>query len=80
MPMLMPRCQCRDFQMAVIQIADKGNNDVILDNCFYISAIEEIFNENSKLPKLDISAGKETNHIINLNRLIPSGNKKITRT
>ena len=66
--------------MAVIQIVDKGNNDVILDNCFYISAIEEIFNHNSKLPKLDISAGSETNLVINFNRLIPSGNNKVTRT
>ena len=45
--------------MAVIQKADKGNTDVIWDNCSYISAIEKIFNENSKLSKLDISAGKE---------------------
>ena len=45
--------------MAVIQKADKGNADVIWDNCSYIRVIEEIFKENSKLSKIDISAGKE---------------------
>ena len=51
------------------QKADKGNTVVILDQCSYISAIEEIFNDNAKL---DIPAGKdmEINHIINLQKII----------
>ena len=40
-----------------IQEADKGNTVVILDNSSYISAIEEILNDNSMFPKLDIPAG-----------------------
>ena len=40
-----------------IQKADKGNTVVILDNSSYISAIEEILNDNSMFPKLDIPAG-----------------------
>ena len=50
----------------VIQKADKGNSVVILDKCSYISAIEEILNDNSKFSKLDIPAGKEINHIVKL--------------
>ena len=42
----------------VIQKADKGNTVAILDKCSYISAIEEILNDNSKFSKLDILAGK----------------------
>ena len=56
----------------VIQKADKGNTVVILDKCSYISAIEEIFNDNSKFFKLDIPAGKYINHIINLEKRITS--------
>ena len=41
----------------VIQKADKGNTVVILDKCSYISAIEEILNDNSKFSKLDIPTG-----------------------
>ena len=52
----------------VIQKADKGNTVVILDKCSYISAIEEILNDNSKFSKLDIPAGKEINHIVNLDK------------
>ena len=52
----------------VIQKADKGNTVVILDKCSYISAIEEILNENSKFSKLNIPAGKEINHIVNLEK------------
>ena len=40
--------------------------------CFYISAIEEILNDNSKFSKLDILAGKEINHIVNLEKRITS--------
>ena len=57
----------------VIQKADKGNTVVILDKCSYISAIEEILNDNSKFSKLDIPAGKEINHIVDLEKRITSG-------
>ena len=50
----------------VIQKADKGNTVVVLDKCSYISAIEEILNDNSKFSKLNILASKEINHIANL--------------
>ena len=56
----------------VIQKVDKGNTIVILDKCSYISAIEEILNDNSKFSKLDIPAGKEINHIVNLEKRITS--------
>ena len=56
----------------VIQKADKGNTVVILDKCSYISATEEILNDNSKFSKLDIPAGKEINHIVNLEKRITS--------
>ena len=46
------------YKGIVIQKADKGNTVVILDKCSYISAIEEILNDNSKFSKLDILAGK----------------------
>ena len=38
----------------VIQKADKSSTIVIVDKCSYISAIEEILNDNSKFLKLDI--------------------------
>ena len=41
---------------------------MILDKCSYITAIEEILNDNSKFFKLDIPAGKEINHITNLEK------------
>ena len=50
------------------QKADKGNTVVILGKCSYISAIEEILNDNSKFSKLDIPVGKEINHIVNLEK------------
>ena len=56
----------------VIQKADKGNTVVILDKCSYISAIEEILNDNSKFSKLDIPNGKEINHIVNFDKGITS--------
>ena len=56
----------------VIQKVDKGNTVVILDKCSYISAIEEILNDNSKFSKLDIPAGKEINHIVNLEKRFTS--------
>ena len=56
----------------VIQKADKGSTVVILDKCSYISAIEEILNDNSKFSKLDIPVGKEINHIVNLEKRITS--------
>ena len=43
-----------------------------LEKCSYISAIEEIFNVNSKFSKLDIPAVKEINHIVNLEKRITS--------
>ena len=45
---------------------------MILDKCSYISMIEEILNENSKFTKLDTPAGKEMNHIVNLEKKITS--------
>ena len=56
----------------VIQKADKGNTVVILDKCSYISAIEEILNDNSRFSKLGIPNGKEINHIVNLEKKITS--------
>ena len=56
----------------VIQKADKDNNVLFLDKCSYISAIDEILNDNSKLSKLDIPACKEINHIVNLEKRIIS--------
>ena len=56
----------------VIQKADKVNTVVILDKCCYISAIEEILNDNSKFSKFDIRAGKEINHIVHLEKRITS--------
>ena len=38
----------------------------------FISAIEEIVNDNSTFSKLDIPAGKEINHIANLEEGITS--------
>ena len=48
---------------------------MILDKCSYISAIEEILNDNSKFSKLDIPVGKEINHIVNLEKRITSALK-----
>ena len=45
---------------------------MILDNCSYVSAIEEILNDNSMFSKLDIPAGKEINHMDNLEERITS--------
>ena len=56
----------------VIQKSDKGNTVVILYKCSYISAIEEILNDNSQSSKLDIPASKEINYIINLEKRITS--------
>ena len=56
----------------VIQKADKGNTVAILDKCSYINVIEKICNGNSKFSKLDIPAGKEINHIVNLEKRITS--------
>ena len=53
------------------QKADKGNTIVILDKCSYISAIEEILNDNSKFSKLDIPAGKEISYKVNLEKRLP---------
>ena len=54
----------------VIQKTDKGNTVVILAKCSYVSAIEEILNDNSKFSKLDIPAGKEIYDIVNLQKRI----------
>ena len=45
---------------------------MILDKCSYISAIEEILNDNSRFSKLGIPCGKEINHIVNLEKRITS--------
>ena len=60
------------YKNIVIQKADKGNTVVILGKCSYVSAIEEILNDNSRFSKLDIPAGKEINHIVNLEKRITS--------
>ena len=52
---------------------------MILDKCSYISAIEEIFNDNSRFSKLNIPAGKEINHKINLGKRITSEIKLLKR-
>ena len=52
------------------QKIDKDNTDVVLDN--YSCATEEILHDNSKFSKLDIPAGKEINHIFNLEKRITS--------
>ena len=52
------------------QKIDKDNTDVVLDN--YSCATEEILHDNSKFSKLDIPAGKEINHIVNLEKRITS--------
>lgn len=56
----------------VTQEADKGNTDVILDKRSYTNAIEDIVNDNAKFFKLDITAGKDITHIINLKKTITS--------
>ena len=56
----------------LIQKADKDNIVVTLGKCSYISAIEEILNDNSKFSKLDIPVGKEVNHIVNLEKRVSS--------
>ena len=52
----------------MIQKADKGNTIVILDIIFCISAIEEILNDHTKFPNLNIPAGKEVSYITNLEK------------
>ena len=72
--------QCTVFyetytRRSVNREADKGNTVVILEKCSYISEIEDILNDNSKFSKLDTPAGKEFNHIVNLEKRITSGLK-----
>ena len=45
---------------------------MILDKCSYRIAIEEVLNDKSKFSKLDIPAGEEINHIVNLEKRITS--------
>ena len=45
---------------------------MILDKCSYVSATEEILNDNSNFSKFDIPAGKEINHIVNLEKRVTS--------
>ena len=45
---------------------------MILEKSSYTSAVEEILNYNSKFSKLDIPAGKQINHIVNLEKRITS--------
>ena len=61
-----------EIKNIIIQKGDKGNTLVILDKCSYN---EEILNDNSKFSKLDIPAGKEINHIVNLEKRITSALK-----
>ena len=55
-----------------INKAHKGNTVEILDKCSYVSAIKGILNDNSKFSGLDFFAGKEVNHIVNLEKRITS--------
>ena len=48
----------------VIQEAGEGHALGILDKCSYISAMEEIRNDNSRFSKCDILAGKDINHTV----------------
>ena len=57
---------------SVIQKADKDNAVVILDKCSYISAIEEILDDNFKFFRLDIPIGNVIHHIFNLEKRITS--------
>ena len=54
----------------VFQKSDKGNTVVILDKSSYISAIEEILNDNFRFSELDIPDEKGINHIVNLEKRI----------
>ena len=56
----------------VCQKNQKDDTVMILDKYSYISAIEEILNDNYKFSKLDISAAKEINHIVNLEKRLTS--------
>ena len=49
----------------------KGKTVVILDKCSFISATEEILNDNAQFAKLAIPTGNEINHIMNLDKRIP---------
>ena len=53
-----------------IQKGDKGNSVAILDKYSYVSVLEEILSDSTKFSKLDITAGKKINHIINLEKRI----------
>ena len=59
----------------IIWKVDKGKTALILDKYSYICAIEEVINDNAKSANLDIPTGTEINHIINLEKRIPSGLK-----
>ena len=56
----------------VIKKADKGNTIVLLDKISYISAIEEILNDHTKFPNLEIPAAKEINYTTNLEKKLTS--------
>ena len=56
----------------MIHKADKINTIVILDKITYLSAIEEILNDHTKFPNLDIPADKEINYIANFEERITS--------
>ena len=56
----------------VIKKADKGNTILILDKISYISAIEEILNDHTKFPNLEIPAAKEINYTTNLEKKLTS--------
>ena len=64
----------------MVQKADKANTVVMLGKCSYISAIEEVLDDNSKFSKLDIPAGKEINHTINPEKIITSEHKLYQKT
>ena len=56
----------------IIQKAGKSNTVVIFSKCSYVSAIEEILNDNSKFSKLNIPGGKDINDTVNFEKRITS--------
>ena len=56
----------------VIQKADEGNTIVLLDKISYISVIGKILDDYTKFSNFDIPAGKEINHVTNLEKRITS--------
>ena len=50
----------------VIQIANKGNNVVILNRSDYISNLTKILEDTSKFKRVNVEKGKASNHLIHM--------------